>query len=266
MSVARGAMERYRAGRMARLARFGRFASIAVVAAAGVARAAADDRNAAVPAAHDVAPAVFRALSTGHAVERSAALRSALRAVLAPDAPAWDADCEADRETTGGVPGVVRHALADGSWLIEVGCAMGAYQGSFWAAQLWRDAGSAGAATAGKAALVVWPVAVERAATTPMSAAAPAAPESAAAPAAPGIAIEAQVVAWGELEAVAPSRAGRAEVEIVNRFRAAGDCGTRSRYALQAGRAELVALAAAVVCPDTVQPGGAWPPVALPIR
>lgn len=227
--------------------------------------AAAQNRAAAV--VHDVAPALFRALSSGRGVDRAAALRNALRALLAPGAPAWDADCEADRLATGGAPGVIRHALADGSWLIEVGCAAGAYQGSFWAAWLWRDAAPPARAPAGQATLIVWPVAVERstagaaAATTP-----PVVPASAPA-AAPGIELVDEVVAWGEVRALAAGRAAApAEVEIANRFRASGDCGTRSRYALREGRAELVALAAAFVCPDTVQPGAAWPSVTLPVR
>lgn len=241
--------------RLARLARrtlFAPFAPFALFAPLAAAHAAPEGARVAV------APALQRALASGSGIESAAALRGALRALLAPGAPAWDADCEADRRATGGAAGIIRHPLGDGSWLLQVVCAQGAYQGSFWAARLWGAPHGAARPDAGggQAALLAWPVVGEPAGAAAAPASAP--------PAWP--APTSQVVVWGELEAVAPRAGADPEVEIVNRFRAAGDCGTRARYALRGARPELVALAAVFVCPDTVGLPGAWPRIAVPGR
>lgn len=238
--------------RLTRLARHARLTLLALLAPLAAAHAAPEGARVAV------APALQRALGSGSGIESAAALRGALRALLAPDAPAWDADCEADRRATGGAAGIIRHPLGDGSWLLQVACAQGAYQGSFWAARLW--AAPHGAARpqegAGLVVLLAWPAVGEPADSASGPASAP--------PAWP--ASTSQVVVRGELEAVAPRAGADPEVEIVNRFRAAGDCGTRARYVLRGARAELVALAAAFVCPDTVGLPGAWPRIAVPGR
>jgi hypothetical protein len=168
----------------------------------------------------------------------------------APGSPTWDADCEAARLDSGATPGILRHSFSGGHWLLQIECALGAYQGSFWAAQVWLAQPEAAFA-----AVLRWPVA--------------SAP-TAAASGTTAIGLVDEAVVWGELGVVAPAAGQPAQVEIVNRFRALGDCGTRSRYALDHGTTRLVALAALFACADTVadpSPGPAgWPRVEVPDR
>lgn len=200
-------------------------------------------------AAPIAAPAgsVYRALTTGAGLESAAPLRSAMRSLW--PGFAGDADCEQEALDSGAPPGLLRQRLADGSWLVQAVCAQGAYQGSAWTAQLWSAPGQPP-----QAALLCWPVPTERAGA---------------------LALEDRIVFWGELSAPEPDPGGAAgepvaEVEIVERFRAIGDCGTRSRYRLQRGRVTLVGIAAALACPETAAdtptgPAG-WPALAIPPR
>ena len=154
---------------------------------------------------------------------------------------AWDADCEDANRDSDGTAGLIRLALADGSWLVQATCAQGAYQGSFWAAQLWIAHPGQGVG-----ALLRWPIAAEHLG-------APASFE-----------LSEQVVVWGDLTVLAQPHSTRAELEILNRFRAPGDCGTRTRYALERGALRVVGLAAVFTCPESLGLSGpaAWP--ALP--
>jgi len=214
----------------------------------GAALALAATMAFAAPACEGVAPsaalgaALYRALTAGADLETAAPLRGAVRALW--PGFAGDADCEQEARDSGAAPGLLRQRLADGSWLVQAVCAQGAYQGSGWAAQLWSPPGSAP-----QAALLCWPVAVERAG---------------------GVGLAQRIVVWGDLSALAPGTPGPAEVEIVERFRAIGDCGTRSRYRIGQGRVTLVGIAAAFSCPETVRdpPAGPadWPAIPIPTR
>jgi hypothetical protein len=196
----------------------------------------------AAPVCESLAPtaapsaALYRALTTGAGLESAAPLRHALRALW--PGFAGDADCEQEARDSGAPPGLLRQLLADGSWLIQAACAQGAYQGSTWAAQLRSPP-----AAPPQADLLCWPVPVERAG---------------------GLALEDRIVIWGEVTS------GTAEVEVIERFRAIGDCGTRSRYRIERGRVALVGVAGALACPETarVPPAGPadWPALAIPSR
>ena len=202
---------------------------------AAAASAAAPVCTAAPVAAGNV---LYAALTTTPDPASGAHLRAALRALWPGNAR--DADCEQEARDSGAPSGLLRQPLADGSWLVQAVCAQGAYQGSAWAAQLWAAPGAAP-----QAALLCWPVPAERAGR---------------------LALEDRVVVWGDVSAAAQG----AEVEIVERFRAIGDCGIRSRYRLERGRVTLVGIAAALVCPETARdpPTGPadWPEQALPGR
>jgi len=166
---------------------------------------------------------LYRLLTTRSALERDASLRRKLRSRLGVTGAAWDSDCEQDNRDSGATPGLLRDALADGSWLLRAECATGAYQGSFWAVQVWRSGGRA------QAALLAWPIGK-------------AAPDGTGEP----FALSEQGVVWGEL-----SLLSQGLVELVNRFRGIGDCGTRARYEVRQGRVRIVGLAAVFSCPDT---------------
>ncbi len=189
---------------------------------------------------------LFADLTARPGIDREPALRQALGALW--PGRAWNSECEQDSRDSGSSPGPVRLALADGSWLVQIACAQGAYQGSSWAAQVWPGPGATG-----EAALLCWPVASEREGRAP-----------------PGLEIVDEVVVWGDLASVGTAAGQPPTVEIVNRYRAIGDCGTRSRYTLQKGRVSLVELATAFNCPDTVTdpPSGPadWPRAGLPVR
>lgn len=192
-------------------------------------------------------PALFRVLIAGSGLDEAVALRGVLRALLVNGPPvarggtAWDADCEDANRDSDGTAGLIRLALADGSWLVQATCAQGAYQGSFWAAQLWIAHPGQGVG-----ALLRWPIAAEHLG-------APASFE-----------LSEQVVVWGDLTVLAQPHSTRAELEILNRFRAPGDCGTRTRYALERGALRVVGLTAVFTCPESLGVSGpaAWP--ALP--
>ncbi len=185
-------------------------------------------------------PTLFRVLiAAGSGLEEAVALRGVLRTLLVNGPPvarggtAWDADCEDANRDSNGTAGLIRLALADGSWLVQATCAQGAYQGSFWAAQLWiADTGQ------GVGALLRWPIAAEHL----------------GAPA--NFELSEQVVVWGDLTVLAPPHSTRAELEILNRFRAPGDCGTRTRYALERGALRVVGLAAVFTCPESLGVSG----------
>lgn len=165
----------------------------------------------------------YRALTTTPRPQDAAALRRGLRAnLVSVDGEAWDSDCEADAQASGAPPGLLRTRLPDGSWLLQVVCAQGAYQGSFWAAQLWREGGRP------RVALLDWPL-----------------------PKAPGR-LQDDRVPSGDLEL---RRDGR--LVLTTRFRGIGDCGTRSSYQLQRGRIDILVVAGVFACPDT--PGAAGP-------
>lgn len=186
----------------------------------------------AAPAAHAAAPVplsadFYRALTGRAAPEQAADLRRGLRANLVSQAgEAWDTECEDDQRATGALPGLQRQRLRDGSWLLILACSQGAYQGSFWAVQLWREGGRP------KAAVLVWPV-----------------PASAAV-------LKDERVLSGDLMVLKTG-----EVEVLNRFRGVGDCGTRTRYALRQGGVHTLQLAAVFACPDTAAAAGPeqWP-------
>ena len=248
---------RISASGLARLLAAGCALCVATVAWPASPAAAPEGPTASVPAA------LFRALTTATGLEAASELRAELRALWAarrdPAGADWDAECEQANRDSGATPGLIRHPLADGSWLIEVACAQGAYQGSFWAVQVWRPGSTPQTSRAAArsrpalAALLRWPVASERADG-----------------ATPAVDVSPQVVVWGELGVAARSRARCPAAEIVNRFRAIGDCGTRSRYALRRGTTRLLELAAVFACPETL-PGvpvgpADWPPVPLPDR
>ncbi len=236
--------------------------SAPVLMASGAALCVAIAARAASPACTPEAPpatvpaTLLRALATDRSLESASGLRAELRALWADrqpvPGPPWDADCEEANRDSAATPGLIRHALADGSWLIQFACAQGAYQGSFWAAQVWALPSAPGG-PAGRAAVLCWPVPSERAGG-----------------AAPGIELSDQVLLWGELGTVAPAPATSATVEIVNRFRAIGDCGIRSHYAVERGTTRLVGLAAALTCPEAppAAPSGPadWPTAPLPDR
>jgi len=200
-----------------------------------------------------VSGALYRAVTTGNDPEAALGLRRELRALLSPGLPPSGegsaADCEAVNRDSGATPGLIRHRLGEAGWLIQFACAQGAYQGSFWAAQLWSLPGGPAVASA-----LCWPVPAE----------------ASGGRGAPIIAFAPQAVVWGELATVASASGGTVQAEIVNRFRAIGDCGTRSRYAVERGTARLVEATAAWTCPPTpdVEPLGpdAWAPVVLPHR
>lgn len=169
----------------------------------------------------------YRALTTRAAPQHAADLRRGLRANLVSQAgEAWDSECEDDQRASGAPPGLLRDRLKDGSWLLQLPCGQGAYQGSFWAVQLWREAGRA------QAAVLVWPV-----------------------PTAPQQLRDARVLS-GELAVRASGR-----VELLNRFRGIGDCGTRSEYRVRQGRVHILMIAGVFQCPDTAAAAGpgTWP-------
>ena len=199
--------------------------SLLSLCAAATAGAAATE-----PAPVALPTPLYRALTLGAHPERAAGLRSQLRAAVLDGSaqPAWDADCEQDRQDSDAAPGLRRQRLPDGSWLLRLECSAGAYQGSFWAVQLWRQAGQR---KPGRAALLTWPVPRQGAAGSPFT-------------------LSNQVVLWGELSLPAASAAG-VQAEVVNRFRGIGDCGTRSRYRLHQGHVGIATLAAVFSCPDT---------------
>lgn len=189
---------------------------------------------------------LFGTLTASPQLEADAELRASVRALW--HGSPWDADCEEVNRDSGATPGLIRHALADGTWLIEVACAQGAYQGSFWAVQMWASQNGPA-----HAAVLRWQVAAVGTSAAP-----------------PGFDTSVQVVVWGELAAVASSPDARREAEIVTRFRGIGDCGTRSRYAIERGTTRLAALAANFICPETLPdaPSGPadWASIPLPGR
>ena len=168
-----------------------------------------------------------RALASAAKPETDIALRSRLRSAVlgAAAGTAWDGECEQDNQASGAAAGVARQRLPDGSWLLRLDCGAGAYQGSFWAAQVWRQAGQ------WRAGVLVWPVAQARA--------------GAGATGDPFTLTQA-VVLSGDL-ALLPG----GKFEVLNRFRGLGDCGTRSAYEVKQGRVRFMVLAAVWVCPDT---------------
>lgn len=186
-----------------------------------------------VPPAVVLPAALVRALGTGPKSEAGpradAALRSRWRSAVlgAAAGSAWDGECEQDNQNSGAAAGLTRQRLPGGSWLLRLDCGAGAYQGSFWAAQVWRQAGQ------WRGAVLAWPVAQPQ-------------PETPAAATGPPFTVTQQVVLSGEL-AVLPG--GR--VEVVNRFRGLGDCGTRSTYEVKQGQVRFMVLAAVLACPDT---------------
>ena len=206
---------------------FSLFPLLSLCATAVTVAAAAEPVTVALPTP------LYRALTAGADPEHAAGLRGQLRAALLGDGtrPAWDADCEQDRQDSDAAPGLWRQRLSDGSWLLRVECSAGAYQGSFWAVQLWRQAGPA---EPGRAALLTWRVPRQNADGSRGSA----------------FTLSNEVVLWGELSLPA-APAGGVQVEVVNRFRGIGDCGTRSRYRLHRGHVGIATLAAVFSCPDT---------------
>lgn len=183
----------------------------------------------AVPAAEPVplSPDFYSALSTHRAPEQAADLRRGLRANLVSlYGEAWDSDCEEAQQASGAPPGLQRQRLPDGSWLLSMACSQGAYQGSFWAVHLWRNAGRV------QAALLAWPVA-----------------------GATGQLHDERVLA-GEMVVLK-----NGQIQVLTRFRGIGDCGTRSRYGLHQGRIRILELAGVLDCPDTAAAVGPdqWP-------
>ena len=178
-----------------------------------------------VPPAVVLPAALVRTLTSAAKPEADAALRSRLRrAVLGAAAgTAWDGECEQDNQASGAAAGVARQRLPDGSWLLRLDCGAGAYQGSFWAAQVWRQAGQ------WRGAVLAWPVA-----------------QALAEGNGPPFTLTQEVVLSGDL-ALLPG----GKVEVLNRFRGLGDCGTRSAYEVKQGRVRFMVLAAVWVCPDT---------------
>ena len=168
-----------------------------------------------------------RALASAAKPEADAALRSRLRSAVlgAAAGTAWDGECEQDNQASGAATGVARQRLPDGSWLLRLDCGAGAYQGSFWAAQVWRQAGQ------WRAGVLVWPVA-----------------QAGVGVGATGqpFTLAQEVVLSGDLALLPGSK-----VEVLNRFRGLGDCGTRSAYEVKQGRVRFMVLAAVWVCPDT---------------
>ena len=196
---------------------------------AGVASALPLVGNAAAPPMAPTAAVLtaswVRALTSATKPEADAALRSRLRSAVlgAAAGTAWDGECEQDNQASGAAAGVARQRLPDGSWLLRLDCGAGAYQGSFWAAQVWRQAGQ------WRAGVLVWPVAQARAGATGQP-----------------FTLTQEVVLSGDL-ALLPG----GKVEVLNRFRGLGDCGSRSAYEVKQGRVRFMVLAAVWVCPDT---------------
>lgn len=180
-----------------------------------------------VPPAVVLPTDLVRALTSAKSPEADAALRRRWRNAMlgAAAGKAWDDECEQDNQHSGAAPGLARQRLPDGSWLLRLDCGAGAYQGSFWAAQVWRQAGQ------WRGAVLAWPVA-----------------QAAAAAATIGLPfiLTQELVLSGEV-AMLPDGA----VEVVNRFRGLGDCGTRSAYEVKQGRVRFMVLAAVWACPDT---------------
>ena len=96
-----------------------------------------------VPPAVVLPTDLVRALTSAKSPEADAALRRRWRNAMlgAAAGKAWDDECEQDNQNSGAAPGLARQRLPDGSWLLRLDCGAGAYQGSFWAAQVWRQAG-----------------------------------------------------------------------------------------------------------------------------
>ena len=177
------------------------------------------------PGAVPLAAALVSALITSDKPETDGALRQRWRsAVLGPAAgTAWDGECEQDQQASGAATGLLRQRLPDGSWLLRLDCSAGAYQGSFWAGQVWRHAGQ------WRGRVLTWPVAQAAAKGSPQP-----------------FTLAPEVVLWGEM-VVQPGGA----VEVLNRFRGLGDCGTRSVYEVKQGQVRFLVLAAVFACPDT---------------
>ncbi len=170
-----------------------------------------------------------RAMASTAKPETDIALRSRLRSAVlgAAAGTAWDAECEQDNQASGAAAGVARQRLPDGTWLLRLDCGAGAYQGSFWAAQVWRQAGQ------WRAGVLVWRVAQAQARVGGGATGQP-------------FTLTQEVVLSGDL-ALLPG----GTVEVLNRFRGLGDCGTRSAYEVKQGRVRFMVLAAVWVCPDT---------------
>jgi hypothetical protein len=177
-------------------------------------------------------------------VDHRKAMRRHLLISISADQKTWDADCEAAFSNTGGPDsaGLIRLRLAEHNWLIQVQCAQGAYQGSFWAVHLWQDRGGP------HAAALQWQVPDQKAPDASISAA---------------VQMRNEVVVWGDIEVHTAWRRSTSLVEIINRFRAIGDCGTRGRYRLRHGSTQMVELAAIFRCPEslsgTVGGPDTWP-------
>lgn len=172
-----------------------------------------------------------RAMASTAKPETDIALRSRLRSAVlgAAAGTAWDAECEQDNQASGAAAGVARQRLPDGTWLLRLDCGAGAYQGSFWAAQVWRQAGQ------WRAGVLVWPVAQAQAQAR-VGGGATGQPFT----------LTQEVVLSGDLVLLPGGT-----LEVLNRFRGLGDCGTRSAYEVKQGRVRFMVLAAVWVCPDT---------------
>ncbi len=195
------------------------------VASAGSAAVANAGSAQVVPAAVVLPAALVRALTSAAKPEADAALRHRWRSALlgAAAGPAWDGECEQDNQNSGAAAGLARQRLPGGSWLLRLDCGAGAYQGSFWAAQVWQQAGQ------WRGAVLAWPVA-----------------QAAAEGSGQAFALTQAVVLWGDVVVQAGGK-----IEVLNRFRGLGDCGTRSLYQVRQGRTRFMVLAAVWACPDT---------------
>jgi hypothetical protein len=178
-----------------------------------------------LPSAAVLPAALVRALTKTSTPEADEARRQRWRSALlgAAAGTAWDGECEQDLRNSGAPAGLARQRLSDGSWLLRADCSAGAYQGSFWAAQVWRQSGQ------WHGAVLAWPVAQAAAGGSQLP-----------------FSLTQAVLLWGELT-VLPGGA----VEVVNRFRGLGDCGSRSVYQVKQGAVRFVVLAALWACPDT---------------
>jgi hypothetical protein len=176
------------------------------------------------------APASAEAAAAPPASPLTRADRTAWRARLH-----WPDDCEGAFEATdvGGGSGLEIHALADGSTLVQIRCAAGAYQPS----QLVMRTIDARPSVASILTFTTW--------------------ESA-----DGESLEQteSEEVWGELTYLPEAQ----ELTLLTLSRQTGDCGTWAEYRLADGNPKLEALYARMPCPaepgEAVNPGPGKPP------